>query len=214
RTAAWVLDQILIMLHPFMPFITEELWARTGEYGHKRSGMLITETWPKLSEKLIDPAAETEINWMIDLIAETRSTRSQLNVPAGTKIPLLLIGADQAGEARLERYQDLIDRMARLEYSTSATDAPKGSVTFVLAGATVALPLEGVVDLPAETARLTKEIAKLEAEVKKMDQRLGNADYVARAPEEIVEELRERREEEAASAEKLKAALKQIQGAA
>jgi valyl-tRNA synthetase len=104
--------------------------------------------------------------------------------------------------------------MARLEYSTSATDAPKGSVTFVLAGATVALPLEGVVDLPAETARLTKEIAKLEAEVKKMDQRLGNADYVARAPEEIVEELRERREEEAASAEKLKAALKQIQGAA
>jgi valyl-tRNA synthetase len=214
RTAAWVLDQILIMLHPFMPFITEELWARTGEYGHKRSGMLITEAWPKLSEKLIDPTAEAEINWMIDLIAETRSTRSQLNVPAGAKIPLLLIGADRDGEARLERYQELIDRMARLEYSTSAKDAPKGSVTFVLAGATVALPLEGVVDLPAETARLTKEIAKLEAEVKKMDQRLGNADYVARAPEEIVEELRERREEEAASAEKLKAALKQIQGAA
>jgi valyl-tRNA synthetase len=214
RTAAWVLDQILIMLHPFMPFITEELWARTGEYGRKRSGMLITEAWPKLSPKLIDADAEAEIAWIIDLIAETRSTRSELNVPAGAKIPLLLIGAEREAEARLERYQELIDRLARLEYSTSATEAPKGSVTFVLAGATIALPLAGVVDLPAETARLTKEIAKLDAELKKMDQKLGNADFVNRAPEEVVEELRERRDEEAASAVKLKAALKQIQGAA
>src|SRR5262249_49859504 len=214
RTAAWVLDQILILLHPFMPFITEELWARTADFGAKRDGMLITEAWPQLSLALVDEEAEAEIDWMVRLIADTRSTRSELNVPPAAKIPLLLLGADGATEARLERYQDLIDRMARLEYSTSAKEAPKGSVTFVLGGATVALPLEGVVDLPAETARLTKEIAKLEAEVKKMDQRLGNADYVARAPEEIVEELRERREEEAASAEKLKAALKQIQGAA
>jgi valyl-tRNA synthetase len=214
RTAAWVLDQILIMLHPFMPFITEELWARTGEYGHKRTGMLITETWPKLSEKLIDPAADAEIAWMINLIAETRSTRSQLNVPAGAKIPLLLIGADGAAEERLERYQDLIDRLARLEYSTSATEAPKGSVTFVLQGATVALPLEGVVDLPAESARLRKEIGKLEVEIGKMDQKLGNADFVSRAPEEVVDELKGRREEAAASIAKLSAALAQIGGAA
>ncbi len=156
RTAAWALDQILILLHPFMPFITEEIWARTGEYGQKRAGMLITETWPQLSADLIDDAAEAEIDWMVKLIAETRSTRSELNVPAGAKIPLLLLGADAATEARLERYQDLIDRMARLEYSTSAAQAPKGSVTFVLDGATVALPLEGVVDLPAEAARLDK----------------------------------------------------------
>jgi valyl-tRNA synthetase len=214
RTAAWALDQILIMLHPFMPFITEELWARTGEYGQKRAGMLITESWPRLSADLIDAAAEAEIDWMVRLIAETRSTRSQLNVPPGAKIPLLLIGADAATEARLERYQDLIDRMARLEYSTSANAAPNGSVTFVLDGATVALPLEGVVDLPAEAARLAKEIGKLDAEIAKMDAKLDNAEFVSKAPEEVVEELRERREAAAVSASKLKAALAQIKGAA
>ncbi len=214
RTAAWALDQILTLLHPFMPFITEELWARLGDFGHKRDGMLITSQWPQLSLDLVDAKAEAEINWMVELISETRSTRSQLNVPAGAKIPLLLIGADGPTQARLERYQDLIDRMARLEYSTSADAAPKGSVTFVLQGATVALPLEGVVDLPVESARLTKEIAKLEGEVKKMDQKLGNADFVSRAPEEVVDELRERREDTGATVEKLSAALAQIKGAA
>jgi valyl-tRNA synthetase len=214
RTAAWVLDQILILLHPFMPFITEELWARTGEYGAKRKGMLIVDAWPDLSDDLIDANAEAEIEWMVKLIEETRSTRSELNVPAGAKIPLLLVGADDQTQARLERYQDLIDRLARLEYSTSADSAPKGSVTFVLDGATVALPLEGVVDLPAEAARLSKEIAKLESEVAKMDAKLGNEAFVAKAPEEVVDELRERREQEAASAVKLKHALSQIQGGA
>ncbi|MGQ0533496.1 MAG: valine--tRNA ligase [Caulobacteraceae bacterium] len=214
RTAAWVLDQILIMLHPFMPFITEELWARTAEYGTKRLGMLIVEEWPDLSDDLIDESAEAEIDWMVRLIEETRSTRSELNVPAGAKIPLLLIGADDATQVRLERYQDLIDRMARLEYSTSADAAPNGSVTFVLNGATVALPLEGVVDLPAEAARLVKQIGKLESEIGKMDQKLSNADFTAKAPEEVVEELRERREDAAASATKLKHALDQIKSAA
>ncbi len=212
RTAAWVLDQILIMLHPFMPFITEEIWARTGEYGHKRQGMLITHEWPNLPLSLVDAEAEAEIDWMVRLIEETRSTRSELNVPAGAKIPLLLIGADRQTETRLERYQSLIDRMARLEYSTSASEAPKGSVTFVLNGATVALPLEGVVDLPAEAARLKKEIGKLEGELKKMDAKLGNADFVRKAPEEVVEELRERRESESASLTKLSHALSQIGG--
>jgi valyl-tRNA synthetase len=212
RTAAWVLDQILIMLHPFMPFITEELWARTAEYGTKRKGMLIVEAWPQLNDDLIDANAEAEIAWMVRLIEDTRSTRSELNVPAGAKIPLLLIGADNATQARLERYQDLIDRMARLEYSTSADSAPKGSVTFVIDGATVALPLEGVVDLPAEAARLAKEIGKLVAEIGKMDQKLGNEAFVAKAPEEVVDELRERREDATASAAKLKHALEQIKG--
>ncbi|MBC7767718.1 MAG: valine--tRNA ligase [Phycisphaerales bacterium] len=214
RTAAWVLDQILIMLHPFMPFITEEIWTRLGEYGHKRERMLIVESWPELNADLIDADAEAEIQWMVDLIDETRSTRSELNVPAGAKIPLLLIGADAETERRLERYQDLIDRMARLEYSTSAAYAPAGSVTFVLNGATVALPLAGVVDLPAESARLAKEIGKLDAEVAKMDAKLNNADFTAKAPEEVVEELRERRADASASAAKLKHALEQIKGGA
>ena len=214
RTAAWALDQILIMLHPFMPFITEELWARLGEYGSKRTGMLIVADWPKLSPALIDAEAEAEIAWMVDLISETRSTRAELNVPPAAKIPLLLIGAGRAVEVRLERYQELIDRLARLEYSTSAAEAPAGSVTFVLDDATVALPLEGVVDLPAEAARLEKDIAKLEGEISKMDAKLGNENFVTRAPEDVVEELRERREEAAASAAKLSAALSQIKSAA
>ncbi len=212
RTAAWVLDQILILLHPFMPFITEELWARTGQYGQKRAGMVISEAWPRLADDLLDPGAEAEIAWVIELISETRSTRSQLNVPAGAKIPLLLIGAAPASETRLERYQDLIDRMARLEYSTSAEAAPKGSVTFVLDGATVALPLDGVVDLPAEAARLKKEIARIDGELAKMSGKLNNADFVAKAPEEVVDELRERFEEETAARTKLAAALTQIEG--
>ena len=212
RTAAWVLDQILILLHPFMPFITEELWTRLGEFGAKRKGMLIVEAWPDLSDDLIDADAEAEIDWMVRLIEETRSTRSELNVPAGAKIPLLLIGADAPTQARLERYQDLIDRMARLEYSTSADAAPKGSVTFVLEGSTVALPLEGVVDLPAESARLAKEIGKLEGEIGKMDAKLGNASFIEKAPEEVVDELRGRRADAAASATKLKHALEQIKG--
>jgi valyl-tRNA synthetase len=211
RTAAWVLDQILILLHPFMPFITEELWARLGDFGQKRTGMLITDHWPKLSPALINEGAEAEIDWMVRLIEETRSTRSELNVPAGAKIPLLLIGADADTEARLERYQGLIDRMGRLEYSTSATEAPRGSVTFVIDGATAALPLEGVVDLPAEAARLAKEIGKLEGEIKKMDAKLGNADFIAKAPEEVVEELRERRDESEEARVKLTRAREQIQ---
>jgi valyl-tRNA synthetase len=210
RTAAWALDQILIMLHPFMPFITEELWARLGEFGQKRTGMLITEAWPRLPLGLVNEEAEAEIEWMVELIAETRSTRSELNVPPAAKIPLLLIGADSATEARLERYQGLIDRMGRLEYSTSADAAPKGSVTFVLNGATVALPLEGVVDLPAEAARLRKEIAKLEAEIGKMDAKLNNAQFIGKAPEEVVDELRERRADAGQSSAKLKHALAQI----
>jgi len=212
RTAAWALDQILIMLHPFMPFITEEIWERTGEYGQKRTGMLITTPWPNLPLSLADEGAEAEIQWMVALIEETRSTRSELNVPAGAKIPLLLIGAGAEAEARLERYQDLIDRMGRLEYSTSAKEAPKGSVTFVLDGATVALPLEGVVDLPAEAARLSKEIGKLDGELGKMDAKLNNKDFIGRAPEEVVEELRERREDASASVAKLRHALAQISG--
>jgi valyl-tRNA synthetase len=214
RTAAWVLDQILIMLHPFMPFITEEIWTRMGEYGQKRERMLIVEAWPSLGLDLVDKDAEAEIDWMVNLIAETRSTRSELNVPAGAKVPLLLIGADRETEARLERYQELIDRMARLEYSTSAETAPAGSVTFVLDGVTVALPLQGVVDLPAEAARLAKDIAKLQAEIAKMDAKLGNAEFVSKAPDEVVEELRERHEDAIASAAKLAAALEQIRGAA
>jgi valyl-tRNA synthetase len=214
RTAAWVLDQSLILLHPFMPFMTEELWARLGDFGQKRDGMLIISQWPKLSPSLVDAHAESEIDWLVRLISETRSTRSELNVPPAARIPLLLIGADAEVEARLERYQDLIDRLGRLEYSTSAEAAPSGSVTFVLDGATVALPLEGVVDFAAEAARLTKDIAKLKAEAQKIEAKLGNAEFMAKAPEEVVDEQRERLKETQIAVVKLTAAAERLQSAA
>jgi valyl-tRNA synthetase len=213
RTAAWTLDQILTLLHPFMPFITEELWARLGEFGQKRDGMLITSPWPKVPLSLVDAEAEGEIEWIVRLIAETRSTRSELNVPPAAKIPLLLIGADRDTEARLERYQDLIDRMGRLEYSTSAEGPPPGSVTFVLDGATVALPLEGIVDFAAETERLKKDVAKLDAEISKTEAKLANADFIARAPEEVVEEQRERLDEAKTARSKLEAARERLAAA-
>ena len=214
RTAAWVLNQILILLHPFMPFITEELWARTAEYGQKRDRLLIVEPWPHIPASLIDAEAEAEIAWLVRLIDETRSTRAALNVPSAAKIPLLLIGGGKEGELRLERYQGPIDFLARLEYSTSANEAPRGSVTFVLGDATVALPLEGIVDLPAEAARLEKEIAKLQGEAKKIEAKLGNAEFVDQAPEEVVEENRERLEDTKTAVAKLSAALKQIKAVA
>jgi valyl-tRNA synthetase len=213
RTAAWTLDQILRLLHPFMPFITEELWERLGEFGRKRDRLLIQERWPDLGDALLNPACAAEIEWIIDLVSETRALRAQMNVPPAARIPLLLVGADQATCVRLERYQDLIDRLARLEYSTSADAAPEGSVTFVLGEATVALPLDGVVDFAAEAERLAKEVARLEGEITKTQAKLSNPDFVARAPEEVVDEHRERVEDFTAQRAKLSDALARLRAA-
>lgn len=213
RTAAWVLDRILALLHPFMPFVTEELWGRLSEFGPKRERMLILEDWPVLDAGLIDGEAEAEIEWIIRLVSETRALRAELNVPPAARIPLLLIGAAPNTQVRLERYQELIDRLARLEYSTSASEAPSGSVTFVLDEAIVALPLEGVVDFAVEVDRLAREVARIGGEIAKLDGKLSNADFVARAPEEVVEEQRERRDEYAAQMEKLKAAHERLSAA-
>jgi valyl-tRNA synthetase len=210
RTAAWALDHALRLLHPFMPFITEELWARLAEYGAKRESMLIADKWPDLPKTLVDVKAEAEIDWIISLITEVRSTRAELNVPPAARIPLLLIGGRPEDGVRLERYQDLIDRLGRLDYSTTAAEAPAGSVTFVLDGATVALPLQGVVDPEAESARLKKDIAKLEGEIGKHDAKLSNPDFLRKAPEEVVEELRERRSDAEAAIAKLRAALERL----
>jgi valyl-tRNA synthetase len=213
RTAAWVLDRTLALLHPMMPFITEELWQRLSEFGPKRERMLIEEAWPALPDSLIDPKADEEIDWIVRLVSETRALRAELNVPPAARIPLLLIGAAPAVERRLERYQDLVDRLARLDYSTSGDHAPAGAVTFVLDGATVALPLDGVVDFAVEALRLDKEVARLAGEISKIDGKLANPEFVAKAPEEVVEEQRERRADYAAQREKLAAALSRVREA-
>jgi valyl-tRNA synthetase len=212
RTAAWALEQILRLLHPFMPFITEELWQRLAEFGPKRERLLIQENWPALSGKLIDPKAKDEIEWVLDLISEVRSARSELGVPAGARIGLVLVGATKAENVRLTKYQNLIDRLARLEYSTSGSEPPEGSVTFVHRKATVALPLKDVIDFRAEADRLAKEIKRLDGEMAKIDGKLNNKQFIERAPEEVVEEQRERRSEAEAARAKLQAALARIEG--
>ena len=213
RTAAWVLDRILMLLHPFMPFMTEELWARLSESGPKRAYMLLSQEWPDLPAALIDDAADAEIDWIIRLVSETRALRSEMNVPPAARIPMLLVGASKASAARLERYQGLIDRLGRFEYSTSAEALPQGSVTFVLDEATVALPLEGVVDFKAEVVRLGKEIARLDGEAGKIRGKLANAQFIERAPEEVVEEQRERLGDTEATSAKLSAALERLRAA-
>ncbi len=212
-TAAWALDRILLMLHPFMPFVTEELWQRTGEKGAAREGLLVKAPWPA-HIGLGDAAAHAEMDWVIRFISEVRSVRAEMNVPAGAKIALLIKGASTANVARLERHRDLIQRLARLATIDIASEAPHGAVQLVLDEATLILPLAGVIDLDAETARLRKELGKLADEVKKIDAKLGNAKFLAAAPDHVVEEQRERKADAEAAIAKFADALKRLEGAA
>lgn len=193
QTAAWALDHTLKLLHPFMPFVTEELWDKLSEFGPPRAAMLAVEAWPSLAAELVDTAAEREVGWVVDLVTGIRSLRSEANVPAGAKIPALLIDAPVEDALLLERWQAEIDRLARLDYSVVAEAVPKGSISFVLGRATIALPLEGVIDIDAEKARLAKEIARCAKEIETVDRKLANPGFVAKAPPEVVEEQQQRR---------------------
>ena len=211
-TAAWVLDQILKLLHPFMPFITEELWARLVEVGVERASLLCLSTWP-VFEGLADADADAEIGWIVKLVSEVRSVRSEMNVPAGAKIPLVLVGANKATRARSDGHEDTIKRLARIDAVSFAKAPPQGSAQIVLGEATAALPLAGVIDMGAERTRLAREIDKARAEIGKVDAKLANASFVAKAPPEVVEENRERRATFEATLAKLQAALKRVEAA-
>jgi len=208
--AAWALDEILKLLHPFMPFITEELWAVTAEQGPKRSALLALSDWPKL-EGLADEKAESEIGWVIDLITAVRSVRAEMNI--ANAIPLLLVGVSAETQGRAERWAEFIKRLARVSEISSAASAPKGSVQLLVRGEVAAVPLIGVIDLDAERARLAKELAKAEADIGRVDAKLNNANFVARAPEEVVEEEKEKRAEASGRKEKIAEALERLKGA-
>ena len=210
QTFAWALDQILKILHPFMPFVTEELWDKTAEFGPKRKTMLCAAAWPVLDISLIDEEATQEVGWVVELITGLRSLRAETNVPAGAKVPALLIGATKETAIRLERYQAEIDRLARLDYSVVADEAPAGSVSFVLGEAIVAIPLEGVMDIGAEKTRLTKEIARCTKEIDTVARKLGNPGFVAKAPPEVIDEQRERGDGYAAERGRYEAALARL----
>ena len=208
-TTAFALDEIFKLLHPFMPFLTEELWAIKGEAGPVRKNLLALEPWPRL-EGLENAAAEAEIGWVIELVSEVRSVRSEMNVPAGALIPLVLVGADEAVAARAKNWDETLRRLARLSEISLSAEAPESSVQLIVRGSAAALPLKGVIDFDAEKLRLAKEIGRLEADAKKIEGKLGNADFVAKAPDEVVEENRERLDEARGRAQKLAAALKRL----
>jgi valyl-tRNA synthetase len=236
---AWARDEILKLLHPFMPFITEELWAVTA----KRDGLLTLAPWSRKHAELTleqlalmsstgptdvviapilfvpgaaefsDPAAEAEIGWVVDLVTAVRSVRAEMNITPATLTPLLLVAASAETKERARRWSDVVNRMARLSDISFADAAPDGAVQLLVRGEVAALPLKGVIDLGAEQARLDKELTKAEADIKRVDAKLGNEKFVANAPEEIVEEEKEKREAAVARKAKILEALERLKKA-
>ncbi|MBY0380730.1 MAG: valine--tRNA ligase [Xanthobacteraceae bacterium] len=235
---AWARDEILKLLHPFMPFITEELWAVTT----RRDTVLALAEWPlkkvavydpaieaalagdpiavplsivvsEAPEPFSDPKAEAEIGWLIDLVTSIRSVRAEMNIPPATLFPLALIGASEELKARALRWEDVIKRLARVAEVFFADVAPQGALQLLVRGQVAAIPLKGVIDLGAENARLEKELTKADADIKRIDAKLGNADFVARAPEEVIDEQREKREEAEARRSKIVDAIERLKGA-
>jgi valyl-tRNA synthetase len=223
-TAAWTRDQILKLLHPFMPYITEELWARTVEHFSPRTSLLIEAEWPspiwegadKSSETtlllnvLVNEDARAEMQWVIDLIAGVRSIRSEMNVPPAAKIALVLKDPSPVTRARLERHHGVIVTLARLSSADIADTIPQGSAQFVVGEAVAALPLGDVIDFAKERARLEKELKKAHDEIARFDAKLANEQFVSRAPEEILAEQREKRVEAVALAARLGEAIKHL----
>jgi valyl-tRNA synthetase len=193
-TAAFALDQILKLLHPFMPFVTEELWAETGKTGPAREKLLIISEWPELAG-LEDPEAQAELDWLVSLISGIRSVRQEMNVPAGAKVKLLVVGAGEITGTRVEANLSALTRLARLESVDYTSDVPRDSAQLILGEATFVLPLAGVIDLDAERGRLKKDIAKETVEIDKIDKKLSNEQFLAKAAEEVIEEQRSRRAE-------------------
>ena len=237
---AWARDEILKLLHPFMPFITEELWAVTAQ----RDSLVVLAPWSRKSGGLTpeqlalvppaspndllipsvllapdpadfsDTAAEAEIGWVVDLVTAIRSVRAEMNIPPATLTPLVLAAASAETKERARRWNDVVRRMARLADISLADAAPEGAVQLLVRGEVAALPLKGVIDFSAEKARLDKELAKAEADIKRVDAKLGNEKFVANAPEEIVEEEKEKREAAVARKTKILEALERLKNAA
>ncbi len=200
--AGWVLDQILVLLHPFMPFITEELWHAMGA----REYDLIVARWPMADARALDPDAAAEIEWLIRLVSEVRAARTELNVPPGARLPVHVREASATTDARLASQAAVIARLARIDRADSA--APEGgALQIVVDEATFVLPLGDVIDLAAERARLTKAIAAAEKERDALAGRLGNPSFVERAKPEAVEKAKADHAEKSAEAERLTAAL-------
>ncbi|WP_261300080.1 valine--tRNA ligase [Sphingomonas alpina] len=200
--AGWVLDQLLVLLHPFMPFITEELWSKMGA----RDTDLIVAKWPMADARSIDPEASKEIDWLIRLVSEVRTARNELNIVPGARMKVYVRDGSAATFDRLARQAAVLGRLARIDY-VAGEPAEGGAIQIVVDEATYILPLEGVIDLDAERARLTKAIAAAEKERDALAGRLGNASFVERAKPEAVEKAKADHADKAVEAERLTAAL-------
>ncbi len=206
--AAFVLDEIYKLLHPMMPFITEELWAHTAGEGQTRSTLLAHARWPQPAFE--DKAAADEINWLLDLVTGIRSLRSEMNVPAAAIAPLVVVGAGDETKSRLARHDSAIKRLARAGDVSFADQAPKSSAQFVVGEATFCLPLGDLVDLAAEAARLKKEVAKAEDEIARIDKKLNNPQFIAKAAEDVVAGERDKRGELTIARDRLAVALNRV----
>jgi valyl-tRNA synthetase len=206
RVAAWAFDQILVMLHPLMPFITEELWHAMGDRGDHP---LITAAWPN-PQAQVDPYAKAELDWLVRLVSEVRSARTELNVPPSAKLTLFAADASDETAGRLDRNCAMISRLARLESIQLSAFPGKGAAQVVVDEATFSLPLEGVIDLGSEKDRLSKGAATAEKERDSLAQRLANPNFTERAKPEAVEKARADHEAKAAEAERLRAALERL----
>ena len=205
-TMAWVIDQCLVLLHPIMPFITEELWGDLSE----RSKMLVHADWPTYGPELVDRDADREMNWVIALIEEIRSVRMQMHVPAGAKIPILVTAMEEQSFQAWERNEVLIKKLARIDHLEKTLSFPKGCATLTVSGASFGLPLADIIDIDEERARLHKSLDKLGKELGGLRSRLNNPKFVVSAPEDVVNETRANltlREEEEAQ---MKAALERL----
>ncbi|KII19319.1 valine--tRNA ligase [Phaeobacter sp. S60] len=209
QTLGWVLDQCMILLHPIMPFITEELWGNTA----KRDTMLVHEDWPTYGAELVNADADAEMNWVITAIENIRSTRAQMHVPAGAKIPMVVTEFSDQARAAWEKNEAMIQKLARITTLEQVETFPKGCASVAAPGASFGLPLADVIDVDAEKARLEKTLGKLAKELGGLRGRLNNPKFAASAPEEVVAEARENlalREEEEAKIKEALARLAEI----
>ncbi|MEL6323987.1 MAG: class I tRNA ligase family protein, partial [Pseudomonadota bacterium] len=211
RTAGWALDEILKLLHPFMPFVTEELWEKLGEDGPKRDGFLMMQRWSDFGPAYQSDAADAEMGWVIEVISEIRAARGDLNVPAGAKPGLAIVNASPETQKRVARHREVIQRMAHLDSLFEQDSVPAGAVSLVQDEATLALKVSDLIEPAEEIKRLTKRIAGLDKDIGGIEKKLGNEKFLAKAPPEIVEEQRERKAEAEAVRVKLASALEQLQ---
>jgi valyl-tRNA synthetase len=211
KVCGYVLDETLKLLHPFMPFVTEELWDRRAPGRVQDKGFLMGQDWPVFTG-FHDEAATEEVEWVIDMITELRSLRNDLGVPAGAKIPLALVKAGPEIESRAMRHEDVLKRLARLEDIAFTDATPEGAVTAVFGATVAALQIADFVDVDEARKRLDKELGQIEKDITSTEKKLSNENFVARAPEEIVEENRQRLVDWAVRREKLTAARKGLEG--